>query len=80
MKKSSHVSYDFITENKNFLKAENECTIDNLMGIYKPFIKKFTREKLLDLCYQSCGYDENRAPSRLDYGLEIDIDLNKWHP
>jgi 5-methylcytosine-specific restriction endonuclease McrA len=42
------LKYDFVKEEEKFLqKVNEECVIDNFLGVYEPLIKNLTRESLL---------------------------------
>ena len=42
LRAASIVNYEFIPEERKYLKFENTCAEDNILSIYCPLIKKFT--------------------------------------
>ena len=46
------MDYNFTTEERKYLKFDGHCVEDNLIGIYGPLIKKFTKSKLIELAYE----------------------------
>ena len=62
LKSASAINYNFTNEEVKFLKDTNHCVEDNLLGIYKDQIKKFTFDKLISLAttfYKSKDIDWN---------------------
>jgi len=55
MKAAKVVAYDFIPENKDLLKNEGFCVIDNFVGTYGKRIKKLTQDYFIGLCYEVRG-------------------------
>ena len=49
LKSSSHIDYNFTTEEKQFLKHNDFCVEDNLISIYGQLIKKFTLKNIVDI-------------------------------
>ena len=49
LKSASPMVYNFTTEERKYLKFDGHCVEDNLIGIYGPLIKKFTKPKLIEL-------------------------------
>ena len=41
--------YTWTTEERKYLNFDGHCVEDNLIGIYGPLIKKFTKSKLIEL-------------------------------
>ena len=82
MRKSKHMSYDFIPEDTTKLLNNDQCTVDNFLGTYQPLIKKLSYKKFIELCYQSQNIQNpnTKTKSRLDYGLddEDDDDNDIW--
>ena len=65
MHESSHLIYNDINECKDNDKKTGMCVFDNIIGVYSPYIKKFTREKLIELCrhfFNKPQRDENNIP------------------
>ena len=78
MKSAKVVDYDFIPENKDLLKNDGFCVIDNFVGTYGKRIKKITQDYFIDLCYQVRGEkspNETKQISRLDDGINDDEEL-----
>ena len=56
MKSGSPIDYNFTTEEKKYLKYTDTCVEDNLIGVYGEIIKKFTKNKLVEIA--SDFYDD----------------------
>jgi hypothetical protein len=76
MRKSKHMSYDFILEDTRKLSNNDMCTVDNFLGTYQPLIKKLSYNKFIELCYasQNIQNPNSNTKSRLDDGLDDDED------
>ena len=57
LKLASPINYTFTTEERKFLKNQDTCVEDNLLGIYNPIIKSFTLESIRKIA--STFYDVN---------------------
>ena len=56
MKSGSPIEYNFTSEERKYLKYTDTCVEDNLIGVYGEIIKKFTKEKLVEIA--SDFYDD----------------------
>ena len=49
LRAASIVNYEFIPEERKYLKFENTCAEDNILSIYCPLIKKLNQQNFRDL-------------------------------
>ena len=49
LRAASIVNYEFIPEERKYLKFENRCAEDNILSIYCPLIKKLNQQNFRDL-------------------------------
>ena len=49
LRAASIVNYEFIPEERKYLKFENTCAEDNILAIYTPLIKKLNQQNFRDL-------------------------------
>ena len=63
MRSSSNIlDYNHIKEYKDFLNTKDECGFDNLLAIYSPLIKGFTKDALIEICQESYEKDTQTKP------------------
>ena len=63
MKAASPMNYTWTTEERKYLKFDGHCVEDNLIGVYGPLIKKFTKIKIIELATEYYN-DKNWTPER----------------
>ena len=49
LKSASPINYIWTKQEAKFLKNDGHCVEDNILGIYRPIIKKLTKEKIITL-------------------------------